>query len=222
MRSPSPEDRSRLQRAVQDAEAGSDIELVLSLARESSTYQAEELKAALLVTALLQIVLLLLESWWMPVLEHLFWENLPFSPLWLVAVFPFLCLGLLAWLFNRPAFDRLLVKASRRRTLVEDAAAGLIMRSGLTSLSTRSALLLYYSCNERELVCWADQGLLERCGQEGWGKFCREARRVMQASPAPVEGLVTLAEQVRKDLAPLLPNPDRVNRLSDDLMENPS
>lgn len=222
MKPPSREDKARMQRAVSEAETGSDIELVLSLARESSTYQAEELKAALLVTALLHILVLFLESWWMPLLDHLFWEHIPISPLWLVGTFPFLCLGVLSWVFNRPLFDRLLVKASRRRALVEDAAAGLIIRGGLATLPTRSAILLYYSCNERELVCWSDQAILDACSQKAWNDFCEDARLVMSRASSPVEGLVELADRVRTSLAPLLPNPERFNRLADEPMESSS
>ncbi len=81
-----------------------------------------------------------------------------------------------------------------------------------------SGVLLYVSLFERMAAVIADQGILDKLGQENIDELCREFTQRLHEG-TPIDALCDTASSLGRRLAPLLPRAeDDVNELSDALV----
>lgn len=198
------EEKARIQAAVTAAEARTEGELVVVVARRSDDYAARRGLFALAFMTLVAYAL-----------HHLFHD---FAGDWLVGAMGFLALAGFA-LSAAPPLLRLLIPRAVRAERVDARAKQLFVEEGVMETRERSGVLIYLSEAEHQVEILADAGVFGRVEEGVWeGEVERIVAAVREGRAA--DGLVESIERLGGLLEEAFPRTEpRENQLGDELRE---
>jgi putative membrane protein len=216
-----PQDHARVADAIRAAEATTDGEIAVIVARHSDTYA----DIVLLWAALLGLLPVALAAAWpgIPVagaswLTH--WEepglHLVFSLLAIACVLAFL-LG--RWLFGRPAMRMLLTPDATKERRVRRRAI-MLFRTGTEHRTlSKTGVLLYLSLAEHHAEIVADAAIHQRTPPESWGEAMAALIAEIKAG-RPGDGMAAAVERIGIVLATHFPHSGTdPNELPDRMIE---
>lgn len=158
----------KIQQSVKKAESKTSGEIAVCVTAESSDYSVWEFIAAFICSALcfgvavpfaskidrwLQSVLWVNQSWYLPV----FYGLLIFAS--------FL---IFYWLFNFPAFDRMIIPVNYRNKKVSKKAFSAFAETGVYCTERHNGILIFVSYLEHQVRIVADKGISEKISDDMW------------------------------------------------------
>ena len=127
-------------------------------------------------------------------------------PAWTVLVDALAFFAAGAWLCHAaPPLRRLFTSSKRREAQVQAAAAAEFHDANIWITHRRTALLIYVSLLEKELLVLADSGIAAAMGDQAW-KECVDQLRSFRAAPKLPDHLVSGLDELGKRLAATLPS----------------
>ena len=174
------EELTRIQAAVEQAEAVSGGEIVPAVARQSSFYEVAYWRGASGLALLTGILLTLL---------YLTTNYLLLMPpyLWLLIVLSAGLAGAVLVMLS-PAVKRAMIGSEVRAARVLDQAKNLFYDYGISRTEQRTGILLYVSFWEHRAVILADVGISELVSPSDWEAIIRLVTAKTQAG-RPVDGI---------------------------------
>lgn len=192
-------DARRVEAAVGQVEAQSGAEIVVAVLPRSHEYWRGRVGASLAWGLAGALAFLHFEPW-----HH---------PAWALGV-ELVVGGLVYALLGRPALHRRLLGAGEVTSAVRARAFQLFAERGLHGTRARTALLVFVSELEHQVVLLGDQTIHDELGQAGWQEQVDLLVRHIRAGKLS-EGLVAVLEQLTPHLARVAP------RAEDDRNELP-
>ena len=188
-----------IERAVHEAEAKTDAEIIVVAASRSGSYR----DLAIAVGALAALAALV----------FLLFSPLAFSPIY-IPIDLVLVLGLAAWVADRsPALLRLVATRARKDRQVEEAAAAAFHQEAVHGTRGRTGVLVYVSALEDRVEVIPDAGVAARVPQGELNKV-RWGPHPDGRTPGDlgqfVEGLKQLGAVLGTRIPALADNPDEV------------
>jgi putative membrane protein len=204
--------------AVREAESATSAEILPVVARSSGRYDRPEDIVGLWFAGLAMIIVWMVFP--LPRIEAGNWDA-P-APVWqLVALLAGALVGFVAGAFAGGRVDwlrRLFTPRTQMREEVYGRAREVFFDKRVHHTGGGSGVLLYVSVFEHMAAVIADQGILDKLGQEHIDELCREFTQRLHEG-TPTDALCETAGSLGRRLAPLLPRAeDDVNELSDALV----
>ncbi len=188
------ENLSRIKQAVEQAENGTEGELVVAVTPSSSLYTAWELLFALFFSFFSLALMIVFSSGIENCLRNIFWQVNTYSiPLFMMVV---MCVVfVLAFLFaNLPFMDRLIVKRRLMNRFVYSKALKQFVVSDVYSTKKRTGVLIFVSILERNVQVVCDKGVLECSEQSEWDKIAGELA-IGFKQKSPTDSIVAAVEK---------------------------
>jgi putative membrane protein len=180
----------RLDKAIGEAEARTDVEMLVALARTSGQYRDLDHVAGATVAGVALAVMLTLH-----------WGDFEIPDEWVVApaVFAYVA-GLV---LSRKTFfaRRLLSSRTRRATQVKRAARAAFVDEHVHATTRRNGVLFYFSELEHGVEIVADHGVQARVDDATWNSIAHEleaAARAAALEPALVKAVAGVTELLSK------------------------
>lgn len=188
-----------LERAVEDLESQSSVEVVVSFQSQCCNYRDVDLAWGLLFGLL--------------TLGYKIWSPHPFDPDW---VLPNVVLvGLLGYLLSRHLWNvrRLLVSGKRLEAAAWRAARAKFLELGINQTREHTGLLLFVARFERRLILVPDSGLQRQLSPAFWEEVDRSNGRA-DSDEALLQSVVPLLNKLKGPLQRQFPKrEDDVNEL---------
>ncbi|MDD7416718.1 MAG: TPM domain-containing protein [Treponemataceae bacterium] len=165
---------SKIQKAVSDAENGSEGEVVFAISPSSAFYTSWELVFAGIFSILSFVIMIPFSSRIEAFLKSLFWQSHSyFVPLFMlmVVLITFLVFFLIA---NISFVDRLIVPHRAMKSFVEKKALSQFVLSDICSTKKRTGILIFVSVLEHEVRIVCDKGILNATNQAEWDDIASE------------------------------------------------
>ncbi len=211
-------DREAVNKAVQDAEAGTSAEIVPVVAASSGRYDRAEDVVGLWFGLLAMAIAWAIYP--MPIAEPGHWDAT--HPAWqLVALAAATVAGFFAGAFVGTKVDplrRLFTPRSQMQADVYSRARTVFFDNRVHHTVGSSGVLLYVSLFEHMAAVIADETVLQKIGQDQIDLLCAEFTRRLHTS-TPTQALCETIRSVGQTLSPLLPRAaNDVNELADALL----
>jgi putative membrane protein len=154
-------ERERITQAVQQAERGTNGEIVPMIVPASALYREAGYRTGLILAWLTLAILLTVEMYWLPWGWHA--GNAGWLLLAVVAAY-----GIGQWLGTIPIVIRLVTSRERMAHKVKLRAEQAFYRHGLHKTKGRTGILILVSLLERRVQVLADQGIHDRVPPGTW------------------------------------------------------
>ena len=212
------DDHERVNQAVREAESSTSAEILPVVARSSGRYDRPEDIVGLWFAVLAMIIVWIVFP--LPRIEEGNWDSS--SPVWqLVALITGAVVGFVAGAFIGSRVDwlrRLFTPQVQMQEEVYSRAREIFFDNRVHHTGEGSGVLLYVSLFEHMTAVIADQGILDKIGQEKIDELCRELTQRLHEGTV-IDALCVTATTLGQHLAPLLPRAeDDVNELPDALV----
>lgn len=214
----SKEDFTEIEQTIKNAEQGTDGELVIAVAAESSTYAFWELFIAVITAFTLTVCLLplapqiyswllktfgIVQNWWLPSIY--------------IAI-PVSTVSVLYYLFNIPFFDRIIIPEGVKKYSVDDRAIKCFVKSGVYRTKESTGILIYVSYFERRVKIIADSGVSSKITPDLWKLIADEIAENIGKGKSK-EAFILAAQRCGDILKEYFPSSEpHQNQLSDRLL----
>jgi len=170
----SSQERENIADAVRKAESLTSGEISTALIPESSDYAFFELRASVLFSLFVYVLLIAFYGPVSSLISSFVWN----SPLWFVpmviGLFSFLAGGLFYFFSNIPAVDRIIIPSRIMGARVRARAMRHFTESGLYATRDGTGILIFISLMERRVELIADKGISSIIGGEEWEDIVSE------------------------------------------------
>lgn len=204
-----PEQRARIEAAVNEAESRTSAEFLCATMRATDTYLTMPLLLAAMIAIALPAMIRLVTPGWTD-----FGRSDP--GVTLLQVFAFaLCAIVGAW---PPIAVRLTPRRVRQRRFARTAAA-VFLEQGLAGVSQRNGVLLFVSLAERQVEVIADKHVYERVDPRAWAEIVGDFTVAVKRGDV-ADGYVAALRRLGSLLADAYPrHEDDVNEITDRVVE---
>jgi len=214
----SSQERNLIAGAVKEAEAGTSGEISTALIPESSDYAFFELRASVLFSMIIYVLLIAAYDPVSVFISSLVWN----SPLWFVpmimGIISFAAGGLFYFFSNIPVVDRLIIPSAVMSKRVRARAMRHFTESGLYATRDGTGILIFVSLMERRVELIADRGISSVIGNEQWQSIVADLTSSI-ATGNLAEGLALAVSRCGELLGEHFPvKEDDTNELSDQVV----
>ncbi len=201
------EEQERITSAVRRAEQRTNAEIVPMIVTQSGLYRDAQHWAGLVLALLALIILLTLESLWLP------WGWHASNAAWLV-LSTIVAYGIGSWFGTLGPVIRLFTPAERMRQKVRLRAERGFSQHAISQTRERTGVLIMLSILERQIYVLPDRPLAQRVALDRWSMVVQAAVERLKAQDI-VGGLCQGIEQCGRLLAEVCParpgdNPDEL------------
>ncbi len=213
------DEKDRISRAVEEAEANTGGEIVTAIIPESDDYAFRELLFGITAGLLTFVIILLFISPFESLVDRLFWSDsavlLPLS----MTSLSLISGGIFYFLFQIPALDRFVVGRKAMAEAVRRRALRHFVESNAYDTIDRTGVLLFISVLERRVELIADKGINTKVTPDTWDRIVSSLIRGIKKKKT-AEAVISAIKDIGTILAEHVPpRADDSNELSDGPME---